>query len=371
MSREIQERLDTLAEPTVIKVDEFDTLLADNILLAKEVLGNDWLPLESDPYMKKLRVLTLRQMHNQADKNETIRQMLVTTATGINLDHLGLEKEVVRDNGEKPRALMTFELSTTLPFDVTIPGGTILNNSTDASSQEPLEAVIVENLLIKKGDVTVQGAIELNKYVVSSEVKCENIVTTLPFVVAPKQLSSFENGFVLEDDERYRMRIILSNAKYSTAGCSDAYEYYTRFADSRIDDVKISATDGVVYIVVHSFSSTDEAMLERISTVLTDKTVRPISDKPTPLLAVVENITLDIEIELFDLLEAVETEKVIRANFKDSLFIGQDLVLSDVLRKCHLDNVYRVNTDFSDLIIDDTKVIVIDVLNISFREVAE
>ena len=366
MSTELEKRLATLPTPTVIKEDAFDVYLAENIVLAKAVLGEDWSPLESDPYMKKLRILTLRQMHNRADKNETIKQLLVTTATGTMLDHIGTARDVVRDMGEKPRALAEFTLSRAMPFDVTVPGGTTLNNTQLVNANEILTATVAKDIVIKKGELTANGSVELNSYVESSDVKCETIVTTVPYVAKVSQLSRFENGFTLESDERYRYRIIKSHAKYSTAGCVDAYDYYTRLADSRIDDVNISAQEGVVKIVVHSFSSTDEAMLERVYKSVNAKNVRPISDAPVVKIAEKVNVTLDVQIELDDILEASVTKLQIEQNFKDAYFIGQDLIRSEVIRKCHLANVYRVTTDFIDVLASNEQVVNIEALNLSF-----
>ena len=350
-----------LPPPTIIEVSEFDTLLADNVVLAKEVLGSDWQPLESDPYMKKLRVLTLRQNHNQADKNETIKQLLVTTATGVNLDHLGLEMGVARDKGEKPRALVKFELSSQRSFDVVIFAGTVLNDLDDS-----VKAIVVKDITIAKNELVVQGEIELDKYVEKSSVKCENLVTDVAYINKVTQLTSFDNGASFESDDSYRVRIILSLATYSTAGCSDAYEFYTRSADSRIDDVAISANEGIVRVVIHSFSEVDTAMLERVTKSINSKTVRPISDNPIVVQAKVIELDIVLNIELYEPLDASSIEKIIRENFKHTFFIGQDLVRSDVMRKAHLEGVYRVNSNFTDVLVDDDSVIVLNSLNFSF-----
>jgi phage-related baseplate assembly protein len=368
---ELEKRLETLPTPTIIKIDDFEKHLAENIILAKEVLGTDWQPLEADPYMKKLRILTLRQLHNRADKNETIKQLLITTATGINLDHLGTQKDVLRDLGEKPRALVKFSLSREMPFDVIVPADTMLNNSQMVTVTELFTAKVTEDTVIKKGELDCTVSIELDAYIEQSDIKCEEIVTTIPYVAKAEQLSRFENGFALESDERYRYRIIKSNAKYSTAGCEDAYEFYTRMADSRIDDVVISASDGVVSIVVHSFSSTDQAMIERVTKSVNAKSVRPISDSPIVKIAEKIEVILDVNIELYDLTEQTITEQRIKANFDKSFHIGQDLVLSDVLRKCHLENVYRVNTSFTDVLANKEQVINIVEINLSFSGVDE
>jgi hypothetical protein len=311
--------------------------------------------------MRKLRVLTLRQMHNEADKNETIKQLLVTTATGVNLDHLGLELGVVRDKGEKPRALVKFSLPVERSFDIVIFAGTVLNNTGD-----DYKAYVVKDLTIKKGETFVQGDVELDRYIERSDVKCENIVTDVAYVVKAEQMTKFDNGASYEDDDHYRVRIILSLATYSTAGCTDAYEYYTRTADSRIDDVAISANEGIVKVVLHSFSGVDVAMLERVDKAVNSKSVRPISDNPNVIPANILETTITLEVELYEPLDAGRVENEIRANFTDAFFIGQDLVRSDVMRKAHLAGVYRINSDFTDVIVDDESVMNLQSLNLSF-----
>ena len=356
------EEIKQLPQPSIIEMNDFESLLAQNVALAKEVLGSDWRPLESDQYMKKIRVLTLRQMHNEADKNETIKQLLVTTATGVNLDHLGLELGVVRDKGEKPRALIRFSLPIARAFDIVIFAGTVLNDDDDT-----YEAIVVEDLTIAKGETFVQGEVELDRYVEYSDVKCENIVTDVAYVFKVEQMTKFDGGAIYEDDDHYRVRIILSLATYSTAGCVDAYEFYTRSADSRIDDVAISANDGIVKVVLHSFSGVDDAMIERVNKALNSKSVRPISDNPNVIQANILETNITLEIELYEPLDAGRVENEIRANFTDAFFIGQDLVRSDVMRKAHLAGVYRVNSDFTDVIVDDESVIEIKSLTLSFK----
>jgi phage-related baseplate assembly protein len=371
MSAELVKRLKSLPAPTVINIDDFNIHLAGWIVAAKEVLGEDWNPLEADPYMKLLRVATLRDIHNRADKNETIKQLLVTTATGTDLDHLGAERDVLRDMGEKPTALVEFFLSREMPFDVIIPSGMVLNNTQLYDGNDVTTATVIEQMLIKKGQLSNTTTVALDSYVEQSDIKCEKIVTTVPYVSKVHQLSRFENGYALESDSRYRVRIIQSYAKYSTAGCVDAYEFYTRQADSRIDDVHISANEGVVSIVVHSFSSTDETMLERVTKAVNAKSVRPISDDPQVRLAVPIDVSITLNVELYDLKEQSITEQQIRQNFDNAMYIGQDLVRSDVMRKAHLSNVYRVNSDFTDVLASTDKVINIVEINFSFSGVSQ
>ena len=125
------DELEKLHTPTAVIVRSFEDVFQENIEIAKEVLGSDWEPLESDPYVKNIRVLTLRQLHNDADKNITILDELVTTAKGKMLDHIGLGRGVVRDLGEYPYAEFKFTLTDTVEAEVVVPKGTILNSSDD------------------------------------------------------------------------------------------------------------------------------------------------------------------------------------------------------------------------------------------------
>ena len=359
MSKEIEKALAELRTPSVVVVSDFDTLLDENVALAKEVLGSDWRPLESDAYMKKIRVLTLRQMHNQADKNETIKQLLVTTATGTSLDYKGLGRSVTRDEGESPYADFKFTLSSVLEHNVTIPKGTLLSSDDDKHKAETME-----DAQIIAGDESVTVQVQLLELTSSSDVVTENIVTDMPFIAVTEQLESFKNGANVESDDRYRIRVIESLARFSTAGAEDAYRYYTFAADSRIDDLVVLDEEILeVHIYIASNLGVDQAMIDRVYDSCTPKKVRPLNDKVVVAAAPIIGLDVSSTIEVFDLLKAGEIEEAIRDNFHNSFFIGQDFVKSDLDRKCHVDGVYRVNTDFTDVLTNEKEIIKINSLH--------
>ena len=365
MYKDIEKQLLSLQEPTVFNIKTFDELLAENIELAKEILGSDWLPLESDPYMKKLRVLTLRQMHNQADKKETVKQLLVTTATGKDLDNLGASVGIFRDSGEYPYTNFEFKLLAQSDDDVVIPKGLILNDLEDKH-----RAFVVEDVVITTGAERGIAKVELLEFVEQSDVKCENIVTELTFGVEVKQLGIFDNGASFESDDRYRFRIIASNNRYSVAGPTEAYKYFVYEADARIDDVSIPDDNEVLHVDIYiaSFSGVDDVMIQRANVACNDKYTRPIGDKVSVLPAEIIALDIDVKIELFDLLKQSDVEKRIRENFLNSFFIGQNFVRSDLIRKCHIDGVYRVSSDFEDVLVSNKQIIKIESLNLEFVE---
>ena len=96
--------------------------------------------------------------------------------------------------------------------------------------------------------------------------------------------------------------------------------------------------------------------------------MRPIGDNLIVKPAEIVELDIDVTVELFDMLKQGEIDAAIRANFDNSFFIGQDFVRSDLIRKCHIDGVYRVDTDFSDVIVSEKQIVKINSLNLNYVE---
>jgi len=359
------DRLSSLPEPTAFDIKTYDELLDENVALAKEVLGDGWIPLESDPYMRLIRVLTLRQLHNQTDKKETVKQSLIATATGADLDVLGAGVGVFRDKGEFPYAKFLFKLLAPAVSDRIIPAGTVLNDDDDT-----VTAQVVKNVIIPAGEIEAVGVVELEEYVKESEIKTENIVTELSFTFEAKQLEPFANGKEVENDERFRVRIIESFSAISTAGAEESYKYHAFNADSRIKDVAV-IDERVLEVDVYVASiddNVDELMLSRVKEALNAKKVRPLNDKVTVHPAILKNINITATIELFDLLRQKEIEEQVRKNLLKTFYIGENFTRSDLIRRLHIDGVYRVITDFKDVITSKKEIIHISEINLEFAE---
>jgi len=366
MYDDIETRLSTLGEPTAFDTKSFDEFLAELVDEAKSILGSDWLPLESDPYMKKLRVVALRKLHDQEDLKETVKQILITTATGVDLDNRGAEKNVFRDLGEFPYTDFEFKLLSLKDEDVVIPSGLVLSDDENIAFSR-----VVDDVVIPSGAESVIVKVELEQYVTESDVKTENIITELPFGVEAKQLDVFKNGASAESDDRYRVRIIASNNSLNTAGSEDAYKFFIYSADSRIDDVSIPEDNEPLEVNIYlaSFSSeVDEMMIARVYETVTAKKTRPLSDLVSVYPAEKVEVSINATIELFDMLKQSDIDTQIRANFENSFFIGQNFVRSDLIRKMHIDGVYRVTSDFTDVVVSDKQIIEIKEINITFVE---
>ncbi len=368
MYRDLEKKLSFLQEPTVIKNKTFDELFNENITEAKKILndnGIEWLPLESDPYTKNIRVLTLRQLHNQMDKNLTVKSLLLTTATGVDLDNLGTGLKVFRDEGEYPYTTFEFTLLATSNQDTVIPKGLVLS-----SDDFKHKARTKKETIIKAGEEKARVIVELEEYINESDVKTEILVTDLTYGVEIKQLDIFKNGSDAESDHRYRLRLISSHDKYNTAGSESAYKFYTYSADARIDDVSIPTDNEPleVNIYIASFDGVDDAMIQRVYKACNEKYTRPLGDKLSVYPAQLIELDLTADIQLLDLLKQDEIDTQIKANFENSFFIGQDFMKLDFYRKCGVDGVYDVKSDFEDITVNDKQIIKINSINFNYTQ---
>jgi phage-related baseplate assembly protein len=367
MYRVLEKKLSLLKEPTNIQNKTFNELLEINIADAKTILSTkdiEWLPLESDPYMKKIRILTLRQLHNQAGFNMGIIAQLTTIAKGTDLDHLGAGENIFRDLGEYPYTNFSFKLLAPAGTDKVIPKGLILNSDDDNH-----KAIVSDEVIIKAGEIEAIVKVELQEYIYQSDVKTENLITDLTYALEIKQLNIFSNGATAEDDNRYRLRIISASDRYSTAGSVEAYKFFAYSSDSRIDDISIPDDNEVLEVNIYlaSFDDVvDEAMCQRVYEACNYKYTRPIGDKV--IVKPAENIVVDITgtIELIDLLKQSEIDTQIKANLNTSFFIGQDFIKSDFIARCHIGGVYKVDIDFIEKIATSKQIIKIGQININY-----
>lgn len=363
---DIKNKIASLPAPAIVKEKSYDELLNENIETLKEYLP-DYQPLESDRYMKLIRVLTWKQFLCQANRNETIKSLLITTATGSDLDNLVAYLGVFRLQGSKPYANYEFKLSKQLDDDFIIPAGLELINNDNT-----YKASLLEDVVIKAGDTKAIGKVELQAFIQNSDVKTEFIITPLPFVVEAKALENFANGAENENDERLRIRAIRSLGRFSTAGSVGSYLYWIYSADSRIDDAVVFGNKGTleVNIYLYSKSGVDAVMIDRVEEALSSEKVRPLGDDVSVYPAEILKVDLQATIYLFDISKEAEVDKQIKENISNFNFvIGQHLTRTQLIKNLQVAGVYKVETDFKDIQTLKTQIIEIQNISLSYREV--
>ena len=366
MDSDIAKKIKKLDKPKVIVEREFEDIFAENLMILKKIMPDDYKPIESDRYMKLLRVISYKEMYSQVDRNDVISQLLITTASDSNLDHLGARFDVFRLDGAKPYALYKFESSKIADTPIVIPAGLELIDESGV-----FKAKLLEDVVIGIGDDSAAGTVELDLHIEKSTIKTEIITTPLPYIMSAKALEDFENGDEAESDEKYRIRIIRSLGKYSTAGSRASYLYWTYSADSRIDDVSVFGTKGTleVNVYLHSRTGVDGVMLDRVEENLSAEKVRPLGDEVSVYPAGIKSVDIVAEIELFDLSQAAQIQMKIEENLEEYFFsIGEHLTRTELIKNLQVNNVFRVNIEFQDLIISAKEIIKINKINLTFVE---
>lgn len=94
--------LKTLPQPEIIEELDFWSILSDlkTSLINLDASLEDVLALPSEPLTKLLEVVAYRELYLRAKINESVRQVLLSTATGSNLDNvvaiLGMSRKVIK-----------------------------------------------------------------------------------------------------------------------------------------------------------------------------------------------------------------------------------------------------------------------------------
>lgn len=107
-----------------------------------------------------------------------------------------------------------------------------------------------------------------------------------------------------ESDDAFRDRIQLAPEGFSVAGPSGAYEYFARSASGKVADVKVTRpADGEVLVSVLSGDgdgTPDQDTLDAVTAALTDKSVRPLTDKVTVAAAEIVDYSITAVLTLYD-----------------------------------------------------------------------
>ena len=207
-------------------------------------------------------------------------QNLVRFATFPVLDFLGEWVGVIRLGEQSAFTTLRFTLAAAQAFDVLIPAGTRVE-SKDGEVIFATSAALTIPAGQTTGDVqaTAQTA-----GIVGNDYNAGDIATLIDpiaHVAGAANTTTSEGGAAIEDDDRYRERILLAPEGYSTAGPGDAYRSLALKANSTIIDVAVeSPAPGTIRLYLLTATGTPSAeLLDQVETFMDGEKVRPMSDK--------------------------------------------------------------------------------------------
>ena len=300
--------LSNLPFPAIVEELDFEEIVKRKLNKVKEILadkGIEYQESEADDLMTLIEMDSYEEIALRASLNERIKQNFLAYATSSNLDHIGATRfGVERLQGKEPVAKYEFSLSLAQDSDVVLPKGLLLGSGEDI-------AELMEDIVIKTGELSAVGEVKLRAFVKSSEVKLEDILTPIPWVVTATQLTPFENGAEIEDDERYRDRIWLSRERKTTAGSKLQYIFYAKSADVRVQEADVrNGGAGVVEVAIlqEGFNTSDE-LVEIVKTALDKEEIRPLTDSVVVKKAVVKDVTIKATLFAKDI-SLVDTQRI-------------------------------------------------------------
>ena len=254
-------------------------------------------------------IVQQRELIDQAAKMN-----LLAYATGAYLDNIGVLVGTDRLLASAATTTLKFTLSAARTAATTIPEGT------RATAGDGVLFALNENTIIPAGETTITARATCtttgaagNGYA-PGEIK--TIVDPVPFVAAVVNTTATEGGADTESDDDYRERIHEAPEKLSTAGPAAAYEYYAKTASALIIAAPaFRASPGVVRVrpLLKGGELPGTEILDAVSAVLNDKTIRPLTDKV--LVEAPEKVSYNVNLKYWidrdDATGAVAIEKAV------------------------------------------------------------
>lgn len=220
---------------------------------------------------------------------------LLKYARGDYLDNLGAMKKVPRNPARGATTTLRFEIPESRDFATGIPKGTraTAGNNLYFATEEYGE-ITPGNTYVEITAVCTNTG-KTGNYFETGEIN--QMVDSVPFISAVKNVTVPENGQDVEDDESYRLRIYLAPAGYSNAGSEDGYRFFVLSFNPDISDIRITSPKEcevhICYLLENGRIPGEES-LKALKEYLEEETRKPITDK----VVVSAPVKKDYELEL-------------------------------------------------------------------------
>jgi phage-related baseplate assembly protein len=218
------------------------------------------------------------QMYQQIDFSAKMN--LLKYSKGDYLKHLGAFKKTFV---QEPKAAVTtarFTLSESRKEVVYIPAGTRITAGDGIYFETDDYAEVTAGETYVDIDCTCQTAGTVGNDYTPGQL--EIIVDPVPYVATVSNITKTDGGAGEETEESFRERIYLAPSSYSTAGPSDAYEYWVKqYNSAAIEDVKIhEPTDAIVdiRILLNGGGLPSKAFCDGVLAFLKENPIIPLTD---------------------------------------------------------------------------------------------
>lgn len=307
---------DTLTDIDFVDVDP--TEIQNSIITTFEAIGGTRL-YPADP--RRLFLLALAQIivQQQALLNHNKKNDLLKYASGLMLDHIAVLYDVTRLPAEPAITTLQFNLSIPLTSATIIPAGTRVGPASGAGTILFMTDKVLE---IPAGGVsgTVTASCTAPGIVGNGFLsgQLNTLIDPIPFVKSVANTTETAGGAEEETDDAFRARIRSAPESFSVAGPEGAYRYWAMTASSSIIDVAVTSPAPCEVVVVPLLRGGElptEDVLNDVSAVLNDRSVRPLTDHVTVKAPEKVNYNIDIKfyVDRARATEATSVEAAVKA----------------------------------------------------------
>ena len=236
---------------------------------------------KADPIMLTLQSMTeLYYMMMQVAEKRT-RCALLKTATGAELDNMGLPFGVKRNGATYATVTVRFSLSAALKTVAMIPQGTRVRTAAG------IYFATTEYAQIDIGETSVDVLAKAEEVGAESNDIPPGVIDTLvdaiPFVAGAVNIDTSSGGADAESDDSLTRRIWLSPTTYSCAGPRDAYEFWAMSFRSDIENaIAISPRSqpctAYIYFMLTGGKMPSEKDISEMETFMMNEARRPMTD---------------------------------------------------------------------------------------------
>ena len=246
----------------------------------REITGNEAALGQANPYRLIMYACTMQIYQAMQYADYAGKMSFLKYANGDYLDNLAALRGVSRTAATAATTELRFSIEMPISSAVSIPAGCRVTNGNEVyfATDEYSEIEAGQTEVTVSATCTEAGLVGNDFEAGEFNI----VVNTLPYVVSVTNTARTRGGEDREDDESLRNRVFNVSNSYSGAGPSGAYEYYAKLADPAISDVVVQPTvPGVVeiYFVLDGGELPDEAMIQKVEEYLSDRSIRPLTDK--------------------------------------------------------------------------------------------
>ena len=234
---------------------------------------------QGDPVRLFLLVVSeaiVRLINNQ---NYVGKQNLLKYATGGNLDNLGAFSDTDRIPASAATTTLLITLSSKREQETIVKAGTRVATDSGLYFATNEDVAVLAGSLTTTVKATCQTVGTAGNGFLPGEIK--SVVDPVAYVGSIVNTTTRAGGADEEADDDYRERIHEAPERFSTAGPTGAYEYWTKSANSGIIDVAVtSPSAGAVEIrpLMTGGALPEQELLDTVKTVVSADKVRPLTD---------------------------------------------------------------------------------------------